>query len=120
MSKLYKRYLELKESDSSILYLFECGKFYIFIDEDSKRISSITTLKLTKLTNDILKCGFPSNVLDKYLEIFNNLNLNVKIINSEKDNLDKLINKIKSINIDNITPIESINILRTLKEYINE
>ena len=30
MSKLYKKYLELKKTDSSKIYLFRSGLFYIF------------------------------------------------------------------------------------------
>ena len=75
MSKLHDKYLKLKKDDSSKMYLFESDKFYIFIDEDAENISKITTLKLTNLTNDVLKCGFPSISIDKYLDIFNNLKI---------------------------------------------
>ena len=34
MNKIYNEYKRLKLIDSSKLYLFKCGKFYIFIDED--------------------------------------------------------------------------------------
>lgn len=120
MSKLYDKYLKLKSSDNSKMYLFESGKFYIFIDSDAKDISKITTLKLTNLTSDIVKCGFPSNSLDKYIEIFNNLNLDIEVINKEKTDIDSIISKIKNIDINRITPIESLNILKELSEYINE
>ncbi len=120
MSKLYNKYLELKKENNSKMYLFESGKFYIFIDEDAKNISKITTLKLTNLTNDIVKCGFPCNSLSKYLEIFNNLNLDIKLINSDKLDIKDIIKKIKNIDINKITPIDSINILKDLKDQINE
>lgn len=35
MSKLYDKYLELKKKDESKMYLFRCGNFYIFLDEDA-------------------------------------------------------------------------------------
>lgn len=55
------------------------------------------------------------------MNIFNNLNLGVKVIEKEKDfDINNLIKKIKCIDIDNITPMESLNILKSLKEYINE
>ena len=116
MSKLYLKYLEEKKKDSDTMYLFKSGMFYIFIDEDAKRISEITPLVLSKLTNEISKCGFPSNSLDKYLNIFKNLNIKVKVIedNSSEDNKDKIIRKLKDINIDNITPIKALNILEEL------
>ena len=120
MSKLYDKYLKLKKENSSKMYLFECGKFYIFIDNDAININKITTLKLTNLTSDIVKCGFPSNSLNKYVEIFNNLNLDIEVINKEKKDIDSIISKIKNIDINKITPIESLNILKDLSEYINE
>ena len=73
MSKLYSKYLELKSIDENKMYLFESGKFYVFIDEDAKNINKITTLKLTNLTNDIVKCGFPSNSLNKYYKMKNQI-----------------------------------------------
>ena len=120
MSKLYSKYLELKSIDENKMYLFESGKFYVFIDEDAKNINKITTLKLTNLTNDIVKCGFPSNSLNKYLEIFNNLKLDIEIIQNEKLDIEDIIKKIKNIDINKTTPIDSLNILKDLKDCINE
>ena len=39
MSKLYNKYLNLKEMDSSKLYLFKNGIFYIFISDDAVSVS---------------------------------------------------------------------------------
>lgn len=123
MSKLYDLYVKEKSNDKDLLYLFECGKFYIFIDEDAIKINSITTLKLTKLNDSVFKCGFPNNSLDKYMEIFKNLDLKVKIIkyndNKILDN-NKVIKKLKNININEVTPMESINLLKEIKEYLDE
>ena len=47
--KLYDKYKYLKKIDSNKNYLFKSGNFYIFLDEDAKVISSVTTLKLTML-----------------------------------------------------------------------
>ena len=73
MSSLYMKYLEKKKLDKETYYLFKTGNFYIFIDEDAKKISEVVPLKLTNLTSDILKCGFPVNALERYLTIFKNL-----------------------------------------------
>ena len=69
MGKLYIEYLKRKKEDCNKYYLFKSGLFYIFIDEDAKEISKITSLNITSLNNDIVKCGFPSNSLNKYLRI---------------------------------------------------
>lgn len=82
MSKLYKRYLELKEKDSSKIYLFKSGIFYIFLEDDAKRMSSILNLKLANLNEHILKCGFPVAKLDKYINLINNLGYNLQIIDT--------------------------------------
>ena len=110
MSKLYNEYLKRKSIDNNKYYLFKSGLFYIFIDEDAKYISNITLLKLTNLSNDIVKCGFPSNSLDKYIDLFNNIGLGVEIIDKldtfskekNKDINSKVIKKLKNILADGI------------------
>jgi len=123
MSKLYKKYLEEKNKNEKILYLFRSGMFYIFLDEDAKKINSITTLKLTNLNNEIVKCGFPCKCLEKYLDIFENLNLNIKIIEQEpiqnNNNQEAIINKLKKIDLNVITPIQAFEILKDIKESLN-
>jgi len=120
MSKLYSEYLKRKKKDNNKYYLFKSGLFYIFLDEDAKAINKITPLNITNLNNDIVKCGFPSNSLEKYLEIFKNLGLKIEIVNElekekEDNNYSKIINKIKKINIDNTTPLKALVILNELK-----
>lgn len=44
------------------------GAFYVFLDEDAKEISKQISLKLTKLNDDIVKCGFSINSLEKYIK----------------------------------------------------
>ena len=68
MSKLYMKYLEKKNIDKNKYYLFECGTFYIFIDDDAYKISKYVPFKITKLNENIVKCGFPKNSIDKYME----------------------------------------------------
>ncbi len=118
MSRLYNKYLELKKEDSNIYYLFRSGNFYIFLCEDAKRISDITMLKCSNFAKDVIKCGFPYKSLDKYLNLFKNLNINVKIIENDIDNKEVIINRIKNIDIDNTSPIKALNILSELKELV--
>ena len=83
------KYLEKKNINKYKYYLFECGMFYIFIDDD---------------------------------EIFNNLELDIEIVNNnDKDVInDKIIKMIKDIDIDNISPLKAIEILYKFKELLNE
>lgn len=115
MSKLYNLYKEKKNNDNRKYYLFKSGMFYIFIDEDAKYISDFTMLKLSKINDNIVKCGFPCNSLDKYMVLFNKLGINVEIVNDNDIHInDKVINKLKKINIDNVTPVMALNILNDL------
>lgn len=118
MSRLYNKYLELKKEDSNIYYLFRNGNFYIFLCEDAKRISDITMLKCSNFAKDVIKCGFSYKSLDKYLNLFKNLNINVKVIENDIDNKEVIINRIKNIDIDNTSPIKALNILCELKDLI--
>lgn len=82
MSKLYKRYLELKKENSSNFYLFKSGIFYIFIADDARIMSDVLHLKLTNLNETIVKCGFPVKNLDKYLQLLKNYNYKIFIIDN--------------------------------------
>lgn len=122
-SSIYEKYLELKKENNDNLYLFKIGLFYVFIADDAIRINKITTLKLINHSKDILKCGFPENSFEKYMEIFNNLKINVVLVednNVQKDveSLNRYLDKIKKIDINSITPIDSIKILSKLKELL--
>ena len=92
VSVIYSEYLKLKKKNKESLYLFKSGNFYIFVGDDALYISKITTLKLSNFSSEAKKCGFPINSLDKYLNIFNNLKIKVKVI----DNLllDEKVEKI--------------------------
>ena len=56
------------------------------------------------------------------MEIFNNLELDIEIVNNnDKDVInDKIIKMIKDIDIDNISPLKAIEILYKFKELLNE
>lgn len=120
MSKLYLEYLKKKKEDNHKYYLFKSGLFYIFLDEDAKNINKITPLNITNLNNEIVKCGFPSNSLEKYLSIFKNLGLEVEIINEIKienneEINNKIIKKIRNLDINVLTPVKALNILNEFK-----
>lgn len=118
MSKIYAKYLELKENDDTKLYLFKSGKFYIFIADDCDLINEYVVLKKVKFTNDVYKCGFPENVLDDYLRVFKNHNLNVEVVENTKLNNLSVYEIINNTDINKITPIEALKILENLKEIV--
>ena len=53
MSKIYNKYLELKKENDDKFYLFKCGNFYIFLDEDAERINEYVVYN--SLTCDFVK-----------------------------------------------------------------
>ena len=131
MSKLYENYLFLKNNDensSNTLYLFKSGIFFIFLDNDAKIASRLFNLKLTCLTEKIIKCGFPINSLEKYKNLFNKTNYNVKIIDTSKhisysiknyaieDNIHQLLSKISDINSDNLSIREAYLFIEEIKK----
>ena len=86
MSKLYTKYLSLKkETNSSKIYLFKSGIFYLFIHEDAKMMSPLLQLKLTNLNPTVLKCGFPVNSLEKYMPLLEQTGKTIEIIDLEKN-----------------------------------
>ena len=48
--KIYDKYKELKEQNSSKMYLFRNGNFYIFLDKDADLINEYVVLKKTNFT----------------------------------------------------------------------
>lgn len=106
MSKLFEIYKNLKQNDSETLYLFKSGIFYIFLDNDAKIINRILGLKLTNLNDKIVKCGFPSNSLQKYIGLLGSTNYEIKIIDNSTNTSFKLKDFI--ISTDNLELLKTI------------
>ena len=88
MSKLYDIYSSLKNNEpksDKTLYLFKSGIFFILIDEDAKIASKILNLKITFLTENIVKCGFPISSLEKYSSIIQHTYYIFQIIDSSSN-----------------------------------
>lgn len=132
MSKLYNTYLELKKQDSKSIYLFKSGIFFIALDEDAKTLSTLFKFKLSNFTPSVIKCGFPCSSFEKYSNLFNACNLNVKLIeptqntsyalNDYKQNtyIKELLNSIKSIDINNLSIQEVYDFLEKLPNSVKE
>lgn len=132
MSKLYKRYNELKATNENQLYLFKSGMFFIFLDNDAKLVSNELNLKLTKLNDNVVKCGFPVNSFQKYSNLlkergfeFSIIDENSSVVTSASNYLNNIeivntINKIKNIDIDRISPMQAFNILSNFKNLLGD
>lgn len=127
MSKLFEIYKKLKQNDNETLYLFKSGIFYIFLDNDAKIINKILGLKLTNLNDKIVKCGFPSNSLQKYIRLLSSANYKIKIIDNSTntsfklkdfiisaDNLE-LLKTISNVNEDNLSIKDAFEFISNIK-----
>lgn len=131
MSKLYSMYLNLKKQNPDTLFLFKSGIFFLAIDKDALRLSELLDLKLTNLNNTVQKCGFPCASLEKYLKLFKACNLDIKMIEIDKNtsydlreyeqdkNTLEILDLIKNINIDNLSVSEAYNFIETLKQKVD-
>lgn len=125
MSKLYEKYKNLKLENSSKLYLFKSGIFYIFLDEDAIKMSNLLNLKLTNLNETIVKCGFPVKNIDKYIHLIKLNNYEVDIIDSIQssyssqdyifnDNAKEFIQYISNIDYYNLSVSEAFALIEEI------
>lgn len=133
MSKIYNKYLELKQENQDKLYLFHSGKFYIFIADDVEKINQYIVLRKTKFTKEISKCGFPDNCYDDYMRVFHNHHLDVVVLESSdiennscesrtkiEEKYSQIQNYVKNIDINTITPLQSMEILHNILRCIHD
>lgn len=129
MSKLLNKLNDLKKQDASSIYVFRVGIFYNIFNEDAKVLNEKLGLKLTSLSPEITKCGFPISSLEKYTKKLDNLQLKYKIIDdlpqstnivdySNNIELKKILKKITEIDMNNTTFQQSFNILLDLQNKL--
>mgnify|MGYP001141408347 CR=1 FL=1 len=128
MSKLLKKYEELKKQDSNTIYLFHVGIFYNILNEDAKIVNEKLGLKITDLGPQIFKCGFPISQIEKYSSLLKKNNLKYKIIdNSQIKNTNDYLNNIEikkilksiiEIDFNNITFQQSFNLLLNIQKKL--
>lgn len=131
MSKLLKQYNELKNQDSSCIYLFRVGIFYNILNSDAKMLNEKIGLKITNLSPDIIKCGFPISKIDKYKTILSEKNIKFKIIDNlpnEMTTIDymnnveikQILNKISTLDMNNTTFQQAFNILLDIQSKLKK
>lgn len=121
MSKLLNQYKELKKKDSKKIYLFRVGIFYNILNEDAKIVSNTIGLKLTDLSPEIIKCGFPVSKLDKYTSLLKDHNLEFEVVSTSSHQTtpyDSIIKKILEIDINNTTCKEAFDILYSIQQKL--
>ena len=132
MSKLYDNYKVLKCKDSTKIYLFKSGIFYIALDDDATKLSSIFNFKITNLNDNVVKCGFPIKRLNHYINLLNSQNIKFEIIDSQYGNIEnysdylnnnkikEIINNIKSIDFDDISYKQAYEILYNINNSLKD
>lgn len=131
MSKLHSIYLKLKEQNSDTLLLFKSGIFFLAIDKDALKLSELLGLKLTKLNDNTQKCGFPCASFEKYQNLFKALNLDIKIIEVDKNTsyalteykqdkeIKELLELIKNVDKDNLSVSQAYEFIENLKSKVS-
>ena len=130
MSKLLNNYVKLKSKNPSKIYLFKSGIFYIFLDKDAILMSTVLNLKLTKLNANIVKCGFPTSSLEKYLNLLKQLSFDIEIIEPQSlgkpcnESIKNFIFDISKINSEELSIKEAYStiekIVKTSKDLIQK
>lgn len=96
MSKLLRRYEDLKKQNPDVIYLFRVGIFYNILNNDAKILHEKIGLKITDLGPNIFKCGFPISQINKYVSLLDKMDLKYKIIdNLPNQNTNDYINNIE-------------------------
>lgn len=128
MSKLYKKYLELKNSYPTTIFLFKSGIFYLALDKDAELLAEKLNFKLVNLNQEVLKCGFPVNKLPYYANRIKNLNLNFEVVDLENNSslnyddysnnqkVKDIIGTLRELDANNITLKQSFDLLYKLSE----
>ncbi len=124
MSKLYDKYEILKNNNASMIYLFECGNFYIALDSDAIVMNEIFNLKLTKFSNVCDKCGFPKNALEKYKEQLNQRDIDYKVIEQTNISPENMLNSLRRLmgeyEFDEMDREDLLGVISQIKNLIGE
>ena len=121
MSKLMSQYEELKNKNPEKIYIFKVGIFYNILNEDARLVSSKIGLKLTDLSPEIIKCGFPLSALEKYTKLLSEHNIEYEVVSNptsscQNASYEKIIKKILALDLNNTTCKEAFDILYNIQQ----
>ena len=128
MSKLYKKFLELKKVNDNKVYLFKSGIFYISLNQDAEKISKLFNFKITSLNNDVVKCGFPEKRLEYYSSLLTQNNIDFEVVDIKYSKIEnysdylnnikfkRIINTLLDLDTNNISFREAFDILEKLSK----
>lgn len=131
MSKLYTKYLKLKEKNANTVYLFKAGIFYLALSEDAIKLSTTLKLNLGKLNEEIPKVGFPVSSRERYVRLLEALSIPFQFVDdtygvienysdySNNEKLKSMISKILSLDFDNLTFKEAFEFLMSVQKELS-
>lgn len=126
MSKLYNKYLKLKNENKNVLYLFEAGTFYYALGEDAELINKLFGYKILAFGKQTIKSAFPKNTFENRKKFFELNNIEYKIIDNDHNNNisdlsaeNAILNEIKNIDFNNISPLMAFNKLLLYQKKLN-
>lgn len=126
MSKLFERYKNLKLKDNKKIYIFLIGKFYTCLSDDAILLNKIFGYKIKDFYNQTTKVAFPTEALEKVTRILNINDIEYEILNKTKleeklsNTNNNILQEIKSINMNSITPIDAFNKLFEFQKQLKE
>lgn len=132
MSKLYLRYIKLKNINSNTIYLFKSGIFYIALADNAIKLSDQLGLHLTKLNDDIVKAGFPVKSRNYYVQLLNTLSIPFQFIDEtygiidnysdyyNNEDLKLIVNNILNVDLNNITFKNAFDILLDTQKKLQQ
>lgn len=130
MSKLYEKYTNLKKNNPDLVYLFKSGIFYIALEDDAIKLSENLKLNIGKLNEQVVKVGFPVSSRERYVRFLEALNIPFQFVDdsygiienysdyANNEKLKGIVNKILSIDFDNLTFKEAFEILLGIQKEL--
>lgn len=106
--------------------------FYVFLQEDAEKVSKIFGFKITKLNENVIKCGFPVSRLEYYIELLQKENLNFELVDGNYAKIDNyedymnnnklknIVKQVQEIDLDNISFKDAYEFLTKMQEALNQ
>ena len=128
MSKLEAKYKELKAKDTEKVYILRSGIFYTMLNEDAILVNEKLGLKITDLSSNIIKCGFPISQIEKYKSLLDEKNITYEVIdnlpNSSVESylngieVKKVLKQIESLDMNDISYHQAYDILLDIQNKL--